>query len=289
MAENLAQGNRTRDPPGARGTEAEKRTVAVTEAQIMEYVASLTERGCVDGSVKKYEHDLMQFYQFLPPGKQIASGTLKAWRSALLKQGYAPRTVNACISAGNSFLAWLGCRDLQLMGQLAVDDVQPELTRNEYLRLLSAARQLGKERTYLLVKAFAVTGLSVQELPRLTVEAVRENQVTSLSGSSRRMVALPTCLREELLNYARQEYIASGPIFVTRTGKLINRTAVTACIQGLAPTARVAPEKCNPRCLRKLYLSTVAQIRANVQILVEQSHERLLEQEQMLVGWRQAN
>ena len=87
------------------------------------------------------------------------------------------------------------------------------------------------------------------------------------------------------MDYARQERTTSGPIFVTRTGKPINRTAVTACVQNLAPTARVAPEKCNPRCLRKLYLSTVAQLEASVRILLEQSHERLLEQEQLLVGW----
>ena len=158
MAENLAQGNRTRDPPGARGTEAEKRTVAVTEAQIMEYVASLTERGCVDGSVKKYEHDLMQFYQFLPPGKQ------NCLRHA---EGLAVRAAEAGVRTphgqrlhlrGQQLFGVAGLSDLQLMGQLAVDDVQPELTRNEYLRLLSAARQLGKERTYLLVKAFAVDG-----------------------------------------------------------------------------------------------------------------------------------
>ena len=164
--------------------------------------------------------------------------------------------------------------------------MQPELTRNEYLRLLSAARQLGKERTYLLVKTFAVLGLNVQELPCLTVEAVREGRLPAQSGRAKSPAAIPSCLREELLNYARQEYIASGPIFLTRTGRTINRTAVTACVQSLAPAAQVAPEKCNPRCLRKLYLSTVAQLEASVRILLEQSHERLLEQEQLVVGWK---
>lgn len=260
-------------------------SLVMTREQITEYISALPERGCVPGSVKKYKHDLLRFYQFLPEGKQITESTLKDWRADLLEQGYAPRTVNASVSVANSFLSWLGRRELQLTGQLEVDDVQPELTRNEYLRLLSAARHLGKERTYLLVKTFTVLGLNVQELPCLTVEAIREGRIPAQPGRAQCPAVIPSCLQKELLDYARQERTTSGPIFVTRKGKPINRTAVTACVQNLAPTARVAPEKCNPRCLRKLYLSTVAQLEASVRILLEQSHERLLEQEQLLVGW----
>ena len=258
----------------------------MTREQMAEYISVLPERGCAPGSVRQYRHDLLKFYQFLPEGKRITAGTLRNWRTDLLERGYAPRTVNAFVSAINSFLSWLGRRELQLTGQLEVDDVQPELTRNEYLRLLSAARQLGRERAYLLVKTFAVLGLNVQELPCLTVEVVREGRFPAQPGRAQCPAAIPFCLQEELLNYARQEHIASGPIFVTRTGKPVNRSTVTACVQNLAPAARVAAEKCNPRCLRKLYLSTVAQLEASVRILLEQSHERLLEQEQLVVGWK---
>lgn len=74
-------------------------------------------------------------------------------------------------------------------------------------------------------------------------------------------------------------------MFVTRTGRLLSRTSVTGAIQSLAHDARVPPEKCNPRCLRKLYQSTMAGIEASVYLLVEQTHERLLDQEQLTIGW----
>ena len=176
---------------------------------------------------------------------------------------------------------------LQLTGQLNIAYDQPELTRNEYLRLLSAARHLNKERTYLLVKVFTTVNITVLELPRLTVEAVRGDQVEFTANGVRYLAAIPSCLRDELLDYARRSCITSGPIFVTRTGKPLGRTAVTAYIQSLAQTARVAPEKCNPRCLHKLYQSTMDGIEAAVRVLAEQSHERLLEQEQLLVGWQE--
>ena len=60
---------------------------------------------------------------------------------------------------------------------------------------------------------------------------------------------------------------------------------MTAEVQSLAWDARVDESKCNPRCLHRLYLSTIAGLTANVQILVEQSHELLLEKEQLVIGW----
>ena len=261
--------------------------VPVTREQIEDYVAHRQGEDRTSESIQKYARDLDALYRFLPEEKRIYPETLSQWRGSLLGEGYAPRTVNSMVSVANSFLKWLGHRELQLTGQLNIAYDQPELTRNEYLRLLSAARHLNKERTYLLVKVFTTVNITVLELPRLTVEAVRGDQVEFTANGVRYLAAIPSCLRDELLDYARRSCIASGPIFVTRTGKPLGRTAVTAYIQSLAQTARVAPEKCNPRCLHKLYQSTMDGIEAAVRVLAEQSHERLLEQEQLLVGWQE--
>lgn len=261
--------------------------VPMTREQIEDYVAHRQDEDRTSESIQKYARDLDALYRFLPEEKRIYPETLSQWRGSLLGEGYAPRTVNSMVSVANSFLKWLGHRELQLTGQLNIAYDQPELTRNEYLRLLSAARHLNKERTYLLVKVFTTVNITVLELPRLTVEAVRGDQVEFTANGVRYLAAIPSCLRDELLDYARRSCIASGPIFVTRTGKPLGRTAVTAYIQSLAQTARVAPEKCNPRCLHKLYQSTMDGIEAAVRVLAEQSHERLLEQEQLLVGWQE--
>ena len=261
--------------------------VPMTREQIEDYVAHRQGEDRTSESIQKYARDLDALYHFLPEEKRIYPETLSQWSGSLLGEGYAPRTVNSMVSVANSFLKWLGHRELQLTGQLNIAYDQPELTRNEYLRLLSAARHLNKERTYLLVKVFTTVNITVLELPRLTVEAVRGDQVEFTANGVRYLAAIPSCLRDELLDYARRSCIASGPIFVTRTGKPLGRTAVTAYIQSLAQTARVAPEKCNPRCLHKLYQSTMEGIETTVRILAEQSHERLLEQEQLLVGWQE--
>lgn len=212
--------------------------VPVTREQIEDYVAHRQDEDRTSESIQKYARDLDALYRFLPEEKRIYPETLSQWRGSLLGEGYAPRTVNSMVSVANSFLKWLGHRELQLTGQLNIAYDQPELTRNEYLRLLSAARHLNKERTYLLVKVFTTVNITVLELPRLTVEAVRGDQVEFTANGVRYLAAIPSCLRDELLDYARRSCIASGPIFVTRTGKPLGRTAVTAYIQSLAQTAR---------------------------------------------------
>lgn len=288
MKRSSAQGIQAGDAPGRTTVPRQAGGVPVTRQQIAGYLASLQARGCVEGSIKKYERDLDVFYEFLPDSKQITRTTMEDWRTALLEKGYAPRTVNAATSEANGFLEWLDLREYQLVGQLDIgDDVQPELTRAEYLRLLSTARALGKERTYLLVKVFAVTGITVQELPRLTVEAVRDNRLVVTSNGLRQILHIPASLRDDLTRYIHRMGLVSGPVFVTRSGKRLNRTSVTGEIQRLAHDARVSPEKCNPRCLRKLYQSTMAGIEASVRLLAEQAHERLLEQEQITIGWKE--
>ena len=148
--------HRTPDWPGAE----------LSMETIRAYLADLSGRGRRKGTVQMYSAKLRALYDYLPPDKQISRGTLAAWRAFLLEAGYSPSTVNTHLSAANGLMEYMGRRDLQLVGQLEADKgLQPELSRVEYLRLLQAARILEKERTYLLVKIFALAGIRVGELP----------------------------------------------------------------------------------------------------------------------------
>lgn len=276
-----------REPPGAHGPGKYR----LSREQIDGYLKSMETRGCTPETIKTYRRNLSSFYQALPADKTLCRESVANWRDEMLACGYMPRTVNQRLTSANGLLDYLGLREFQIPSQLRLetDDMQPELTRSEYLRMLSAARALDKERTYLLVKVFALTGLTIHELPKLTVAEVAAGHIVLMANRTKQIIYLPDCLKKELTEYACREHIRSGPVFVTRSGRCINRTGVTACIQQLAQDARVAPEKCNPRCLRKLYQSTRDGIRQNVDFLVDQAHERLLEQEQLTIGWGEVN
>ena len=262
-------------PPGLR----------LTQEDLEAYVDSLKRKGRVEGTLQTYRRNLEFLYQDLPPDKTVWPGTLAKWQQQLLSKEYSSRTVNTRMSIANGLVDFLGRRDLQFVGFLETDDVQPELTRTEYLRLLTTARALDKERLYLLVKLFGCTGIPVQELPRVTVAALSERCITVRSSGTVQLLHLPDFLRKELQAYARREGIASGPLFRTKSGKPLSRTAVTDSLKQLCRDARVPEEKANPRCLKRLWQSTQDGIRAQIDLLVEQAYDRLMETEQLAVGW----
>ena len=220
---------------------------------IRAYLADLSGRGRRKGTVQMYSAKLRALYDYLPPDKQISRGTLAAWRAFLLEAGYSPSTVNTHLSAANGLMEYMG--------------------------------RLEKERTYLLVKIFALAGIRVGELPQVTVERVRAGRLPVRTGGERRYVPLPACLQGELLDYARRQGLTAGPVFCTRNGKGMSRTQVTEEIQTLCHDARVEEEKGTPRCLRKLYLATRAEVERGVRLLAEQSYERMLDTEQLAAGW----
>ncbi len=243
-------------------------------------------KGWTAMTVKRYRSALERMYQDLPAEKQIQRGTLVQWREELLDNGFAPSGINLIFSACNKFLDFVGHRECQVVDQLPIGDkLQPELTRNEYLRLLQTAKQLEQERIYMLVKVFGSIGLRIQDLPLLTVEAVREGKLTSIVGSRRQTVRIPKCRREELLDYARRSGVSSGPIFVGRNGQPSNRSEIAVNLRKLGESAQIPAGKVTARTLRKLCGQTRANIEANMDLLVEQALERQLEQEELTVGW----
>ena len=262
--------------------------LTITWEEVCRYLDSLAVRGRRHETIQVYRPKLEAFYRFLPEDKRITADTLELWRAALLREGYSPGTANTHVSAVNGLLAYLGRRDLQLIGQLDTrEEIQPELSRTEYLRLLATARNLGRERTYLMVKVFALTGIRVSELNRVTVRAVEEGRVLTACDGRQQYALIPSCLRKELTAYLQRTGITAGPIFVTRNGRPMRRTQVSGEIRTLCRDARVDGDKSNPRCLRRLYQVTQERIRDSVQMLAEQAHERLLEEEQLTVGWEQ--
>lgn len=260
----------------------------LTQEQIQDFLNSLRKKGFGKGSLQSYEAALTGLYEFLPGEKYVDANTGVIWKEWLESQGFLPRTVSAKISVWNSFAQFLGYRQWQVVDfHHDYEEVQPELTRAEYLRLLQTARQMEKKKSYLLIKVMGGAGIRIQELPQLTVESVSRGTLHLESHNSRqkRLVRLLPVLRQELLAYARSEGIKSGPIFITGRGAPLPRTSVYYLVNCISHDARVEEEKANPRCLWKMYQNTYEGIRANIEFLTEQAYERMVEEEQMSVGW----
>lgn len=90
--------------------------LTVTWEEVCRYLDSLAARGRRRETIQVYRPKLEAFYHFLPEDKRVAADTLELWRAALLREGYSPGTANTHVSAANGLLAYLGRRDLQLIG-----------------------------------------------------------------------------------------------------------------------------------------------------------------------------
>lgn len=265
--------------------------IHLTYELIESFLEELDRTSHSPGSIKAYRTALRALYESMPQEKLLDTNTAQAWREYLEGQGYAPRTIRSRLSMLNSFLHYLGRGEWQFEQpsvQLPVapeDDIQPELTRTEYLSMLQAARLLEQHRTYLLIKTLGGTGMRIQELPQFTVESVRAGTAPLWYRGTKRMVRIPGSLRQELLDYTTEEGLDSGSVFVTKEGVPLNRAVVWRSINSISTQANIAPQKANPRCLRKMYLTTLDGLPAGMAATQDMVYDSMLEREQTSIGW----
>ena len=266
----------------------DKKEECLTQGLIDSYLEYLAGKGRSSSSLESYQRVLSALYGYLPEGKAVGEGTGAGWKAYLEGLGFSHATVDNRVSVWNGLVQYMGHREWQV-GDFYREGTgaQPELNRGEYLRLLRAAKQAGKEKAYLLIKTLGGAGMRVQELPQLTAGAVRRGAVELEyhNCKQRRVLHLPKGLQKELLAYMGREGIKEGPVFQSPGGVPMARSSINYYISAAGREARVGEGKVNPRCLWKMYCDTCTGIRANVELWVEQEYQRVMEEEQSAIGW----
>lgn len=228
---------------------------AITPELIGRYAAYLLEQEKAPATIAAYTRALLALLDFLPGGA-VAKAALISWKEALTGR-CAAATVNLHLAAANGFLAFCGwddCKVKPLKIQRAVFcKEETELTRDEYIRLVKAAEATENRRLSLLIQTICATGIRVSELRFITVEAARTGRADVDNKGKRRTVFLPDKLRSLLLKYAGQQKRTAGPLFVTRTGRPLDRSNIWRDMKALCESAGVAPGKVFPHNLRHLF------------------------------------
>lgn len=236
----------------------QKKRFTLTAAGIQRYAGYLREQERAENTVRKYVRDLNSLSSFLG-GRAFAKADLIQWKEHLINT-YAPSTVNSMLAALNCFLRFMGWQALSVKAlnvqRSPFCDGSRELSREEYLRLISAARRQGKERLALLLQTICATGIRVSELRFITVQAVAAGRAEVCNKGKRRTVFLPGKLCVLLKKYLKKEKITGGPVFVTRTGTPLDRSNIWRGMKSLCLSADVAPEKGFPHNLRHLFART---------------------------------
>ena len=228
----------------------------LTQAHIEEYARHLRAEERSPATVEKYLRDVGFFARWLA-GRPVTKETAAGWKAGLVAQSRAAATVNAKLSAVNGlfrFLGWDECRVKFLSVQRrAFRSAERELTKDEYQRLLSAARGLGAEWLALAMETLCGLGLRVSEVRYITVEAARAGQADVALKGKVRAVILPNKLCRKLLKYAQKQKIASGAIFRAGDGSPLSRFQIWRAMKRLCARAGVEPSKVFPHNLRHLF------------------------------------
>ncbi len=256
-------------------------SLKLTRTLIDQYQDSLLSRGCKKQTINMYLCYLNRLYDYLQEDRHLTDENLKNWIVSLQEKGFSERTVNLHISSVNGLLKYCGQKKVSVALMSVPREAElPELTREEYLRLLFYARQYGSERDYLLIKTLVSVDLTVNDLSYLTKENC-QNGVIVLPHN--KMAFIPECLKMELLAYTKKSGIRSGVVFVSRYGNALDRYNITHKIEQLGKGAGIEAGKSNPRALHKLYQKTQERINHELMTFRWKAYEELLNAEQEIM------
>ena len=247
-------------------------TYAMTNEQIAAYGANLRMEERCEATVQKYLGAVMALFRFLPPEKTVTREILLAWKAEISAR-FSASGANVMISAVNRFCAFMSWGDLRIK-QIKVQrrifrDCERELTKAEYTRLLNAARAKGNLRLYWLMQTLASTGIRVSELRFVSVESLHSGRAIVDCKGKRRVVMIPQKLREKLLSYCAETGVQSGAVFVTRSGKPMNRSNIWRELQGLCAAACVDARKVFPHNFRHLFAVTFYRMEKDIAKLAD--------------------
>lgn len=228
----------------------------ITQEHIEQYAEHLWREEHAETTIAKYLHDLEKFAAWLN-GLPATKEQVLGWKEQLCQLGRSARTVNGVLSSLNGFFAfmmWEGLQTKLLKVQRQMfRDSSRDLTREEYFRLVNAAQQRGEQRLAMLLETICGTGIRVSEVRYITVEAARNGRADIALKGKIRTILIPSKLARKLLKYAHKQKIASGEIFITKSGKSLSRRQIWGEMKRLCQAAGVDARKVFPHNLRHLF------------------------------------
>jgi site-specific recombinase XerD len=228
---------------------------AITAEAQAAFAAYLKLEEKAGATIEKYGRDIRAFTLWLGSAA-VTKEAAADYKKHLLGLGRVAAGVNAVIAALNAFFGFMGweikLKPLKIQRQ-TFRDKSKELNKDEYARLLNAAKSKGNERLNLVIQAICSTGIRVSELRFITVEAVKAGMAEITSKGKTRTVFIPKKLKPLLLSYAKGRGTLFGCIFITKSGRPLDRSNIWAEMKKLCDTAGVEASKVFPHSLRSLF------------------------------------
>ena len=217
-------------------------------------------------TVEKYLRDIRAFAK-RTGAKNLQKSDLLEYKKALCEK-YSPQSVNSMISSLNAFFTFAGWYDLKIktlkIQRRIFADKSKELTKSEYEKLLTSAKNGKNERLYYLMQTIASTGLRVSEIKYVTVEAVKNGEAVIKCKGKIRQIFMPKKLCKMLKGYIKSKNIKSGAVFVSRNGRPLDRSNIWKMLKTLCESANVDKSKVFPHNFRHLFARTFYSLQKDI-------------------------
>ena len=238
----------------------------ITNELIQNFKGYLIDEEKSSSTLDKYIRDITVFMEWCND-TELSKSVVLAYKQNIVEK-YAPSSVNSILSSLNSFFAYnewydLRVKALKIQRQIFASK-DKELTKAEYERLLTAAKEKKNQRLYYLMQTICATGIRVSELKAITVSAVKSGQATINCKGKMRIVILPKQLCKMLKDYIKENNIKSGSVFVSKNGKPLDRSNIWSDMKKLCEAAGVSKDKVFPHNLRHLFARTYYSLQKDV-------------------------
>ena len=238
-----------------------------TETQLEKFKQFLIDEERAAATIEKYRRDVQAFFTWLPEKTEVSKEMVLEYKRKLAAQ-YKSTSANSMLVALNRFFGFCGRRDLQVrllkVQRVSFRERSREMSVEDYKRLVRAAREKKDERLSLLIQTLCSTGIRVSEHRCITVEALRSGSICIDGKGKERAVFLPKKLQKQLKHYCKERKITTGPVFITKSGKPLNRCNIWAEMKALCKNAGIEPQKVFPHNLRHLFALTYYRLEKDI-------------------------
>lgn len=230
------------------------------EKLLFQFCKHLREEEKSRATIEKYQRDVLRFFKFCSFHQMhhvvLDKSIVISYKETLMKE-YSTGSINSMLASLNRYLEYIGKSEFKVKSikvQKQNFDVEERcLTKEEYYKLLKTAKQENNIRLQMIIETIGSTGIRISELEFFTVEQVKKDRIEVYNKGKNRTVLLPVLLKKRLMVYLKNLRINKGAIFITRSGKNMNRSNIWREIQELCKKAGVDVKKGFPHNFRHLF------------------------------------
>lgn len=238
------------------------------------------EKGLAENSVEAYKRELIAFFDFLNEQDILCAKEeqIVAFLAEKHRQNYAPASVARTVAALKTFFRFLK-RENYVEKDLAKFLHTPKLwlrlpeilSQDEVEKLLGQpdTTQFHGARDRAILELLYASGLRVSELSALTLYSVGETFVrVKGKGGKERLVPIHARAIQAIDHYLSFRESAEPSLFVTRSGKPLDRIAIWHILKKYAKMAEIK-KPISPHTLRHTFATHLLNQGADLRVIQE--------------------